>query len=767
MTDLNVVFSDVKPVFLEGLQEENSIHARFRASVNIGNVTATTAFIAARSIYRLTVNGRFVSAGPARTAEGYLRADEIDITDYLSNGVNVIDAEVISYGHPFGAYSNDFVLGKGVLMCAVWSEEGLIAATGRNFEGYLVKSRKQVTERISHCRQSAENYDLRISDIPWKVTEAEKDFTVIARRSYYPDYTIHEGKNLIKWASVRIDSNIEASKRGFDRNIELDESPVIDFKRTVAVSGKGEVHTNRGRIYTEKFPKDESFYLEFDFEKPLLGFIGIEFECEYEGIADIAHFEFFGLGERAEGLTDGANPFTRIHTVKGKNRFLTMEPALFRYLRVYFRECGNISGLRVYETDYCTPDLLSGGFSCSDDSINRLFEAAKLTYRLNTLDIFMDCPDRERGGWLCDSLWTSRASRMLSGDAKIEQDFIENFLLTDPCKMWKGFFPEVYPASKADFLNSPGITTWTFWLMIELCEFVERSGEKEWALGYKKRIDAFVEGALSLIGGSGLFENLPNVFVDWSLSNNPIFDGPISTVANALFAKALDLLGKLYGEPSWCEKAQEMRKILRSVLLVRKDGPGMIPDSLFVDGNGKICERALYTESCQYTVVWSDLFTEEEIPRLKFNIINKMGFRPKYGADTYLGRANLFIGLCIRFDVLAKFGAYERLMEEFGDLYGQQLREGPGTLWETVCMEGNSRCHGFNSHAAVQLMRDILGIGIPDEEKKTVAININPCGIRWAKGTVNTRDGIIALSWSAEDGNVRYDITLPEGWKAV
>ncbi|MHB9011410.1 MAG: alpha-L-rhamnosidase-related protein [Ignavibacteriaceae bacterium] len=36
-------------------------------------------------------------------------------------------------------------------------------------------------------------------------------------------------------------------------------------------------------------------------------------------------------------------------------------------------------------------------FSCDDDSLNEIYSAAVQTFRQNSVDIFADCPSRERG----------------------------------------------------------------------------------------------------------------------------------------------------------------------------------------------------------------------------------------------------------------------------------------------------------------------------------------------------------------------------------
>ena len=65
-------------------------------------------------------------------------------------------------------------------------------------------------------------------------------------------------------------------------------------------------------------------------------------------------------------------------------------------------------------------------------------------------------------------------------------------------------------------------------------------------------------------------------------------------------------------------------------------------------------------------------------------VVNTMGPAPKTLTSPSVGRANLFIGLCIRLDILAKLGEYGRLLEELRAIFLPQLNRG--------CLLYTSRC---------------------------------------------------------------------------
>ena len=451
---------------------------------------------------------------------------------------------------------------------------------------------------------------------------------------------------------------------------------------------------------------------------------------------------------------------------KGCTVFTSMEPGVARFVKLYLRTPGSVTVHKLSLIDYVTPDVQSGTFLCSDENITRLYQAANRTLVLNTLDIFMDCPDRERGGWLCDSLWTARAAFMMLSDATVERDFLENFLLTR--NMCKGFFPEVYPGNSRSYATQVPITTWSFWLMCELCEYVSRTGDKALALEHTARVEEFVRGSSSFIGKTGLIENMPGSFVDWSFANTSEFQRDVSTSANALYAYTLMQLGALYGRADWTEQGKRIRGILRGALLSASGLPlhkmSSFPDGFTANADGTLTAGGLTSEAATYTALWSGLFTQDEAPVLFRTVRDTMGPAPRFPANPNIGGSGLFIGLCIRMDLLARFGAYDTLFADLNATYQPQLREGPGTLWENCVIDTSSRCHGFNAHAGVHLLRDVLGISEPQRtETGRIRLTIAPhlCGLDWANGTMELPEGTLSVSWKFTGETFTLDVHTP------
>ena len=63
-----------------------------------------------------------------------------------------------------------------------------------------------------------------------------------------------------------------------------------------------------------------------------------------------------------------------------------------------------------------------------DEKLQIIIDAAIETYRQNAVDLFTDCPSRERAGWLCDSFFLARTEYALTGKNTIEESFLENLM---------------------------------------------------------------------------------------------------------------------------------------------------------------------------------------------------------------------------------------------------------------------------------------------------------------------------------------------------
>ena len=467
-------------------------------------LSGITMRLTARNAYRLYINDELVMHGPARTAHGYARVDEIDVTWYLEPGINHVAIEVMAYGnmHPlYNRYSNDCTMEDGMVIAEIASDGKVLCATGRDaWLACRIAARAPASERISHSRECTEIYTLDEQYYTWKFSKGE--FVPAAPIEKEPVYLAHEAlqptleevffDDLVGFGSCRIDPTIRLAPLFYEVNNPyydaLPEHPTADCRRTLDTAFGGVCAESGDEGLT--LWGDEGMYAQYDLGESRVGFIRLVVSCERAGVIDLVHSELLD--------TDGSIPYyhnivTRLHLPAGLSEFIAFEPALARYIKLYFRGTGAVTVHSLSILDDAYPNEHRTSFACSNDDINRLYGAAKRTLLLNTLDIFMDCPERERGGWLCDSLWTARAAQLMLSDTRVEREFLENFLLTPADGMFHGFFPEVYPALKPDYRGMMGITTWSLWLGCEIAEYIERTGDIAFRDEFAPRVEAFVK----------------------------------------------------------------------------------------------------------------------------------------------------------------------------------------------------------------------------------------------------------------------------------
>ena len=734
--------------------------------------------IAARSYYRLYINGRMLASGPARCAQGYCRVDEIPVT---MHGMTHIAIEVAAYAKP-EKYCNDCTMEPGMLLVRIADPAGnVLSATGDgNWKWTELTMRRAEVETMSHSRPILEYYDLTPDSFAWRTGKAQWKVPVpvaetirfLKRRAPYPTY------RALAMDPVRKIADITASDTGSAPGRILEIARAFNASWYASLPEKNvfveSLLKEKEDIFTGSFkrlpsgalhvlPGQHPFALIYEREASEIGFIDLEITVGRACTLDIInsdHRSFFGE-MRANSYV------TRYMLAPGKYHLTTFEPKLTRFLKLICRTEGEIQVSLPVLLDDSYPDTGESGFTCSDGDLNRIYQAARRTLRLNTLDIFMDCPQRERGGWLCDSQFTAMAAWSLFSDLSVEKDFIENFMLTDPDVTFRGFFPEVYPGVHKT-PEEVGIPNWSFWLLTELADYYVRSGDQVFIEACRKRVERFVEGMLSLRGSSGLIENLDGQFVDWSISNKDFNMTPISVPNNCLAVHALERMADLYHREDWLEAAASMRDILSRLPVSDIMGNGGDAAQLTtmpfgpMAGQEVLTRTGCETEAGAALEIWSGFHRDDDAYMRKF--LYTQGPFPSYRSNPNVGKANLFIGIMIRFDVLFQMGRIEQLVHEIKAVYLPELRDGSGTFFENY--NAVSGCHGFNSAAGAMSKEKVLGLGAISEKDKSVVFAPNPCGLRWANGSSVCSDGSIFVEWSADEEAKRFmaSLQLPEGW---
>ncbi len=765
-------FLSAAPVWAEGRETEINLQMGFRAVLDLSAEQAQAADLALRAtgstLYRCFVNGEFLGYGPARAGRGQYRVDVWPLAGRVRAGRNVVAVEVAGYNT-----NSYYVLDQpSFLQAEVVAGGRALAWTGADgaggFPGTVIAERAQKVQRYSFQRPQIEVWRLAPETFAWRA-DPDAAFApvkcaalaprpLLPRGVPYPRFTVHPAEKVCAWGVMapfepknywkdRSLVNIGPELKGYPEN-ELETVPSMDLQR----------------LKTEKLePKDEagavirldagSFAIA-DLGTNLSGFPRMKVRCARPARLYVLFDEALTRGDVDWKRLGCVNALT-FDLQPGDHALEGFEAHTMRYMKLYSPDGGveiGDYGLRLDQND----DTDRAAFLASDPRINELFEAARTTFAQNAVDVFMDCPHRERAGWLCDSFFTARTALMLSGDTRVERTFLENFLLADAFPhLPQGMLPMCYPADHNDGVFIPN---WAMWFVMELGEYLDRSGDRALVDALQPRVTALLDYFKPFENSDGLLEKLESwVFVEWSAANDFVQD--VNYPSNMLYAGVLDTAARLYGRDDLRDKAAALRETIRKQSC--KGGLFYSDNALRKDGALTVTDNT--TEVCQYFAFYFGVATPERDAELWRVLLDEFGpDRVKQRGHRSVPPANSFIGNMLRMELLSRAGRSRQIMDESIG-YLKYMADRTGTLWENV-QDNASLNHGFASHAAVTFYRDILGLRRVDAVNKTVDILIPDVPLERCAGTVPAGADIVQLTWLRDGKKVRHTVNAPAGW---
>jgi alpha-L-rhamnosidase len=504
--------------------------------------------------------------------------------------------------------------------------------------------------------------------------------------------------------------------------------------------------------------REGEFYI-YDFGRDYSGFIGARLTC---GSRTKICFHFDEL------LTDGdVLPMQRQPDINnqvvyelepGSYDLESFETYTFRYLKALLWE-GDCRIENVYVREFAYPAHPKATFHSSHAKLNRIYDAARQTSRQNALDVFMDCPSRERAGWLCDSYYAAIMEKELTGRADVAHNFYENYALPDSFRyLPEGMIPMCYPADHNDRIFIPN---WSLWFILQVEDYALRGGDPRLVAQLKTRIEKLLGYFARFENEDGLLEKLERwIFLEWSKANEFVRD--VNYPTNMLYAAALSSAARLYGNERWEQKAQDIRQTI-----VRQSFDGeFFVDNALRNQDGVLETTANTTEVCQYYAFYFGLATPDSHPELWRKLITHFGPN-RNDAVVYptVFRANAFMGNYMRMDILSRFGRQGQLILEIQD-YFYAMADQTGTLWEHTSHHASCN-HGFASYIGHVLYRDVLGITHIDYRAKAVTIRFADLVMDHCSGSIPIGNDCVALKWKRDGNRIHYSLHVPEGYSVI
>lgn len=787
-------FKKARPVWAVGRENEMNMtlgfYGEFEGPFLTGEDEAVL-YITGSSLYRIFLNGTFIGHGPARAAHGYCRVDEIKLPVGLLTEHNTLAVEAVGYcvGSFYLPDQSSFLqaearLGEKVLLFTGVGEECLCAAS--------LPDRIQKVQRYSYQRVFLEAYRLKEDYSLWRTQgfgpereegagprkvalEETGGLELLKRHVPYCAFPVLEAQGIcgrgrfeqispgqdeqvVFWED-RSYTGISKEYKGYPAGeLELLVSGEMDRIRSFVEKGCPGEQPQADREYRplalprEGLELSQGEFVIAAWEYNDSGFLGAQIECEEDCVLTYVFDEI--LNE------EGDVCYNRLYCVnairfeleKGRYDLETIQPYTQKYGKWMVMK-GKARIRKLWIREYCSPQADRGSFECSAPAVNRIFEAARRTFAQNAVDLYTDCPSRERAGWLCDSFFMGRVEHVLTGSTAVEDNFLENYCLPERFNhLPEGMLPMCYPA---DHISDGFIPNWAMWLILEMEEYrMRKPGETvtERMLDKVEKLFRYFKG---FENEEGLLEDLEGwIFVEWSRANDLV--SGVNFPSNMLYSAALKAAGRIYGRKEWLSKGEKVAETVRKLSF---RGTFFADQALRQGDELKVQEES--TEVCQYYAFFLGIADRATYPEL-FELL-KDEFGPKRNAEEVwpdVAQANAFIGNYLRIEILSRYGLADQILDETVRFFDYMVKR-TGTLWENTGAYASCN-HGFASHINWVCYRDLLGVRSIDYDQKCIEITIPECRLTSCRGRIPVGDSYFEEVWKKDRDCIVFDYRAPE-----
>jgi len=427
----------------------------------------------------------------------------------------------------------------------------------------------------------------------------------------------------------------------------------------------------------------------------------------------------------------------------------------------------------------------TGWFSCSDDRVNRLHEAAVWSLRSNICDIPTDCPQRERAGWTGDwQIFAPTAAylydvlaftRKWLADVSLDQRADGCVANTSPCPPDEGFdgplgwlngsagWGDVTASAPWDLYQAYGDTSLLRETWGPMTRWVDFAAAAAAGGRHPDRVAARPEPAPHErhLWDTGFH------WGEWLEPGAVITDFPAfaradkSEVATAYLYRSAATVAQVAGVLGYSEEhARRYRAVADGALDAwRRE---------FVRPDGSL---AVQTQASHVRALAFGLAPRELRPLIADRLVELVGEADGHLTTGFLSTAHLL-------PVLADTGhlgpAYQLLRQDTPPSWLTMIDRGATTMWEEwEGVDARGVPHASLNHyskgaVATFLHRYVAGLRPTAPGYRTFEVRPRPGGgITWARARHLGPFGPIETAWAIRDGSLELDVTVPPGTTAT
>ena len=696
----------------------------FRKKITIADkqIVSARAYISSAGYSEMYINGErvgntFMDPGFTNFSKRLLYTTN-DITNLLNAGENTVSA----------------ILGNG--------RYNYQAGGAWNFSSAVWRDRVSLMAEI-HVHYSDGNEEVIITDDSWKTSSGAL---------YYNN--IYSGDNV----------DLRLEQKGWKKN-NFDDSLWKQAKEITAPAEKIVARQMPGIQITEEykasgFNKISDQLYVYSFPKNMAGFCRLRVKGEAGTKIKLRHGEMLKNDGRVE-MRNVSVFFEPNHKdeqaqqdvviLRDANEWVTFSPSFtfhgFQHVEIESSKPVELTKESLTALFVHTDVESVGSFECSNPTLNKIWEATRQSYLSNLEGIPMDCPQREKNGWIGDAQFAIDLALLNYDGINFYEKWMNDFI---DGQREKGDITGIMPSS--DWGWGPG-PVWDAAMFIIPDALYKYYGDPHCVQKMLPTLDRYL-AYLEKEEKDGL---ITFGLGDWVFYKTET-DGTFTSSAyyyyqyklRALFARITD-----DDDSRFLAKAEQIRKAIN--------------DKFYDAATGAYAGG---TQTAQGLALFVGLPPEGQEQKVA-DKLHEMVSGNNYFLDFGV------IGSKTVPRMLTKYGYVDDAMKmvaktDFPSWGYWMEKKGYTTLpeaWEyTRIQDFSSLNHVFLGDVSAWMVNELAGINYDPEIPGFTHILITPHFVKelsWVKGEYNSVKGRIISEWKREDDKVRLNVTVPAGCSAT
>ena len=686
-----------------------NVHSYFRKAFTLEALPQNAVLrFTADDLAKVNINGTFVIQGPE---PGYPFAHpyyDVDVTQYLRIGENVLSAHVYYHGLATRAFNSADNRNGLIARLALTMPDGMKRTVATDTTWRCFASQVFSSDRVfGYQTQFNENMNLSLEPAKWR-------------------------------------------EPGFDDaawTIPLDGFQDHAFVPAMAAPLQ---HTRAVPVVSEQTATNRWFV---DMGTEVVGHTRVRIKGQSGQAVTVWHGEELSAPKTVRhNMRSNCDYVDTITLTGGDDLIEFFDYRAFRYIELI-----NAPGTPEVWVDvrHYPFDGSASKFRSSNDVLNRIWDISKRGVQMGSQSVFVDCPQREKGQYTGDTYMTVLSQLLLTGDPALTRKAIVNFHQS------QRFNPGMLCVAPGGFWQE--LAEWSLLWPQMVTDYYQMTGDRDLV---KELVEA---GAFDLLMAyfsklereDGLLAGVDRqkwVLVDWPANLRGGYDyektkNGVNTVINAFYYRALRNTADMMrvagrSDTAYMAKADRLRETFNAVLL--DTASGLYIDGLYEDGT-RSPQRSLHASGFPlYFELVPDIHRAAVIDLIRKQRLN-CGI---YGAPYFI--AALFQNNQAEL-------AYDLLTCADIRSWGQMLKEDATTVFEAWGKDqkwNTSLCQPAAGLPVWLIIKHMMGLSPEEPGFKKLRVEPRfPHALNSAEITFPTVSGTITARYKQGEG---YFITVPD-----